>query len=404
PRDFNLHFTSLHLPLSHHQQCLLPKDCIKEETKMEATATATKPSYDRLAQLKAFDETKAGVKGLSDAGITQLPPIFHIPSHLLDCRPTASSKHPNFVFPIIDLEGVLGPNPQAKRKQIVDQVRDSSSNWGFFQVVNHGFPQSLLDEMKAGVARFYEQDVELKKPFFERDDPTKKIVYNSNFDLYTAPFANWRDTTTFNMAPHPPEPHELPSCCRDILISYSSEMLKLGDLLLGLLSEALGLTPNHLKEMDCSNGLYVLCHYHPPCPQPELTLGSTKHQDDDFITVLLQDDIGGLQVLHQDQWVDVPPLPGSLVVNIGDLLQLVSNDKFRSVEHRAVVKSKGPRVSVASFFTHGFSQNPRMYGPIKELLSEDDPPKYREITIQDLTSYIYDNGLGGTSALHHLKL
>ncbi|CAN1279573.1 1-aminocyclopropane-1-carboxylate oxidase homolog 1 [Linum perenne] len=315
---------------------------------MEATATATKPSYDRLAQLKAFDETKAGVKGLSDAGITQLPPIFHIPSHLLDCRPTASSKHPNFVFPIIDLEGVLGPNPQAKRKQIVDQVRDS----------------------------FYEQDVELKKPFFERDDPTKKIVYNSNFDLYTAPFANWRDTTTFNMAPHPPEPHELPSCCRDILISYSSEMLKLGDLLLGLLSEALGLTPNHLKEMDCSNGLYVLCHYHPPCPQPELTLGSTKHQDDDFITVLLQDDIGGLQVLHQDQWVDVPPLPGS----------------------------KGPRVSVASFFTHGFSQNPRMYGPIKELLSEDDPPKYREITIQDLTSYIYDNGLGGTSALHHLKL
>ncbi|CAN1279570.1 1-aminocyclopropane-1-carboxylate oxidase homolog 1 [Linum perenne] len=318
---------------------------------MEATATATKPSYDRLAQLKAFDETKAGVKGLSDAGITQLPPIFHIPSHLLDCRPTASSKHPNFVFPIIDLEG-------AKRKQIVDQVRDSSSNWGFFQVVNHGFPQSLLDEMKAGVARFYEQDVELKKPFFERDDPT----------------------------------------------NYSSEMLKLGDLLLGLLSEALGLTPNHLKEMDCSNGLYVLCHYHPPCPQPELTLGSTKHQDDDFITVLLQDDIGGLQVLHQDQWVDVPPLPGSLVVNIGDLLQLVSNDKFRSVEHRAVVKSKGPRVSVASFFTHGFSQNPRMYGPIKELLSEDDPPKYREITIQDLTSYIYDNGLGGTSALHHLKL
>ncbi|CAN1279575.1 1-aminocyclopropane-1-carboxylate oxidase homolog 1 [Linum perenne] len=307
---------------------------------MEATATATKPSYDRLAQLKAFDETKAGVKGLSDAGITQLPPIFHIPSHLLDC-------HPNFVFPIIDLEGVLGPNPQAKRKQIVDQVRDSSSNWGFFQVVNHGFPQSLLDEMKAGVARFYEQDVELKKPFFGRD----------------------------------------------ILISYSSEMLKLGDLLLGLLSEALGLTPNHLKEMDCSNGLYVLCHYHPPCPQPELTLGSTKHQDDDFITVLLQDDIGGLQVLHQDQWVDVPPLPGSLVVNIGDLLQ-----------HRAVVKSKGPRVSVASFFTHGFSQNPRMYGPIKELLSEDDPPKYREITIQDLTSYIYDNGLGGTSALHHLKL
>ncbi|CAN0904344.1 1-aminocyclopropane-1-carboxylate oxidase homolog 1 [Linum grandiflorum] len=356
---------------------------------------AFNPGYDRLVELKAFDETKAGVKGLADAGITQLPPFFHIPPHLLDCRPTAS----DFIFPIIDLEGVMGQ----KRKQIVDKVRDASSNWGFFQILNHGIPYTLLDEMIAGVARFYEQDVDLKKPFFERDDPTKKIVYNSNFDLYTAPFANWRDTTTFNMAPNPPQPHQLPACCRDVLISYSSEMLKLGDLLLELLSEALALTPNHLKEMDCSIGLCILCHYHPPCPQPELTQGSAKHQDDDFITVLLQDDIGGLQVLHLDQWVNVPPLPGSLVVNIGDLLQLLSNDKFISVEHRALVKSKGPRVSVASFFTHGFSPNPRMYGPIKELLSEDNPPKYRDISIHEFTSHIYDNGLGGTSALHRLK-
>ncbi|CAI0420658.1 unnamed protein product [Linum tenue] len=79
--------------------------------------------------------------------------------------------------------------------------------------------------------------------------------------------------------------------------------------------------------------------------------------------------VGGLQVLHQNQWVDVPPLPGALVVNIGDLLQLISNDKFVSVEHRVISKSITPRVSVASFFTTGFSSNPR------KLLSEDDPPK-----------------------------
>ncbi|KAK8682203.1 hypothetical protein V6N13_054596 [Hibiscus sabdariffa] len=62
-------------------------------------------------------------------------------------------------------------------------------------------------------------------------------------------------------------------------------------------------------------------------------------------------EIGGLQVLYEDQWIDVPPVPGALVVNIGDMLQLITNDKFKSVEHRVLANTEGPRVSVASFFT-----------------------------------------------------
>ncbi|CAL1396427.1 unnamed protein product [Linum trigynum] len=358
--------------------------------------------YNRLAELKSFDETKDGVKGLVDAGITHLPRIFHIPPHLLDTRPSAPK---NFTFPIINLQGVTANQVQdpETRNQIVDQIRDASANWGFFKVVNHGIPQTVLDEMNAGVRRFHELDVEKKKQFFEREDQTKKIVYNSNFDLYTSPFANWRDTIFYNMAPDPPQPQNLPACCREVLIDYSREVLKLGDLILELLSEALGLSRNHLKEMDCSNGLYVLCHYYPACPQPELTLGASKHQDNDFITVLLQDEIGGLQVLHQDCWVDVPPLPGSLVVNIGDLLQLISNDKFVSMEHRVVSKKVGPRVSVASFFTHGFSPNPRMYKPMKELLSEDNPPRYREVSAEEYTAHVFKNG-NETSALLNFRL
>ncbi|KAI3504150.1 hypothetical protein L1887_32695 [Cichorium endivia] len=111
------------------------------------------PAYDRQAELTAFDETKTGVKGLVDAGITE--------------------------------------------------------------IVNHGIPVSVLEEMRNGVLGFYEQDTEVKKQWYTRDRSGKsKMLYNSNFDLYSSPVANWRDTFVCSMAPNPPQPDELPPPCR----------------------------------------------------------------------------------------------------------------------------------------------------------------------------------------------
>ncbi|CAI0421987.1 unnamed protein product [Linum tenue] len=160
---------------------------------MASIANESSAAYDRLAELKAFNDTKAGVKGLVDSGITHLPRIFHFPPHLLDNRPSIPAGNPNFTFPVIDLN-LDGVNSDSdKRNRVVEKIRDASSNWGFFQVVNHGIPETLLDEMKAGVHKFHDQTVELKKQFYGRD-PTKKVYYNSNFDLFDAPAASWRDS------------------------------------------------------------------------------------------------------------------------------------------------------------------------------------------------------------------
>ncbi|KAJ4847567.1 hypothetical protein Tsubulata_015387 [Turnera subulata] len=355
--------------------------------------------YDRLSELKAFDDTKAGAKGLVDAGITKVPRIFHHPPD--NFYNSSLDLDTKFTFPIIDLKGVDQCSDQ--RKAIVEKVRNASEFLGFFEVVNHGIPEGVLEEMKEGVRRFHEQDPELKKMFYTRDY-MKKVVYNSNFDLYSAPTTNWRDSIYCLMAPDPPQPEELPSACRDEIMLFSKEVMKLGNLLFELLSEALGLDPNHLKDMDCSEGLAVLGNYYPACPQPELTLGASKHADSDFLTVLLQDHIGGLQILHQDQWIDVPPIPGALVVNIGDLLQLLSNDKFRSVEHRVLANHRGPRISVACFFSTFLMPKSRPYGPIKELLTEENPPKYRETTVREYSAHYKDRGIDGTSALLDFRL
>ncbi|MTV28560.1 hypothetical protein FTX61_24720, partial [Nitriliruptoraceae bacterium ZYF776] len=166
---------------------------------------------------------------------------------------------PKSILPTIDLNGI-NEDP-IRRKEVIEKVKDALESWGFFQIVNHGIPDSMLEDMKKGVIGFHEQDSEVKKEWYTRDRK-RKVVYNSNFDLYAAPVTNWRDTLICFMAPNPPQPEELPPPCRDLWPEYSSCVLKLGGCLFELISEALGLHPNHLLEMGCAERVAVLGHYY----------------------------------------------------------------------------------------------------------------------------------------------
>ncbi|CAF2262069.1 1-aminocyclopropane-1-carboxylate oxidase homolog 6 [Brassica rapa] len=353
---------------------------------------------DTYSERKAFDETKEGVKGLVDAHITEIPRIFRVPEGTLsDKKPSVSASDPT--IPIIDFADV-----HVSREHIVEKIKDAAGNWGFFQVINHGVPLTVLAEIQEGVRRFFEQDLEVKKSYFTRD-AAKRFVYNSNFDLYSSSLCvGWRDSFACYMAPDPPNPEELPVVCRDAMIEHTKHMTSLGVLLFELLSEALGLSSDKLKSMDCMKGFLMICHYYPPCPQPDLTIGTNNHSDNSFLTILLQDQVGGLQIHHQDHWVDVTPIPGALVINIGDFLQLITNDNFISAEHRVLSNRNETRISVASFFSTSMLPNATVYGPIKELLSEENPPKYREFTLEEYTKGYFKKGLDGTSYLSNFKL
>nr|GEV15175.1 1-aminocyclopropane-1-carboxylate oxidase homolog 1-like [Tanacetum cinerariifolium] len=331
---------------------------------------------------------------LVDAGLSKIPSIFIHDQPIINKN--SSTTHTQFNIPIIDLKGTNVCN------EIIENVRGACENWGFFQIINHGIPQRVLDEMIDGVQKFHEMETEEK--IITRDF-RKQFFYLSNFHLFTDDAATWSDSFLSVMAPEHPQIEDMPSICRDILVEYSNHVMKLGLTLLQLFSKALGLEPNHLKNLGCAEGLFLMGHYYPACPEPELTLGTNCHTDAGFFTIILQDLLGGLQVLIQNDWVDVTPLSGALVVNVADLLQLITNDKFESVHHRVMAQKGGPRISVAAIFRpfHDGIES-KVYMPIKELVSEENPRVCRDTSLKEYATLRITKGIDGKSALAPFKV
>ncbi|KAJ7954736.1 1-aminocyclopropane-1-carboxylate oxidase [Quillaja saponaria] len=216
--------------------------------------------YDRAKELKAFDDTKAGVKGLVDAGIVKLPKIFIRPqAELARDLIFSCNNNNNWQVPVIDLGGIRSTSTtDNQHKKIVDEIR-IAAEWGLFQA------------------------------------------------------ANWMDTLAIRMVDSNDTDLELlPPALRVANIAYIKHVKEPGEKLFEILSEALGLKPDHLRAMGFTKGYSFAGQYYPPCPEPELALGISKHSDPTFLTILLQDQMGGLQIHHEDTWVDVYPILGAL--------------------------------------------------------------------------------------------
>eukprot|EP01018_Ginkgo_biloba_P034491 Gb_32886 [translate_table: standard] len=172
-----------------------------------------------------------------------------------------------------------------------------------------------------------------------------QVRVSTSFNIRTEEVLNWRD---FLRRPcHPLEDYigswpQKPSTYREIAAKYCTEVRALIERLLAAISQS-------LKRTLGEHNQFMTINYYPPCPKPDLTVGIAVHSDPNAITVLLQDHVSGLKVFKNGNWVAVEPVPNAFVVNLGDQLQVLSNGRFGSVEHRAITNSTCARISIATF-------------------------------------------------------
>ncbi|XP_061354775.1 1-aminocyclopropane-1-carboxylate oxidase homolog 4-like [Gastrolobium bilobum] len=367
-------------------------------TPLPATAAAATP-YDRAKAVKEFDESKVGVKGLIDSGIQTIPSFFvHPPETLSDLKPRPGSEsEPRTEIPTVDLSAVHN-----SRATVVEQIRRAASTLGFFQVTNHGIPPELLRRTIAAVKAFHEQPEEARARVYRREMGTG-VSYISNVDLFQSKAASWRDTLQIRLGPTAADQNQIPEVCRCEVMEWDKEVVRVGEVLFGLLSEGLGLDAGRFTEMGFVEGRVMVGHYYPFCPQPDLTVGLNSHADPGALTVLLQDHIGGLQVRTKQGWLDVKPQPEALVINIGDLLQVISNEEYKSADHRVLANaSNEPRVSVAIFLNP--SNREKMFGPLPELTSAEKPALYRNFTLNEFMTRFFKKELDGKSLTNFFRL
>lgn len=235
------------------------------------------------------------------------------------------------------------------------------------------------------------------------DDPKKANRLSTSFNVKTEKVANWRDFLRLHCLPledHVPEwPSNPPSFRKDVS-EYCTSVRGLVLRLLEAISESLGLKRDHIDKTLNKHGQHMALNYYPPCPQPDLTYGLPGHTDPNLITILLQDDVPGLQVMKNGKWVAVNPIPYTFMINIGDQMQVISNDRYKSVLHRAVVNCEKERMSIPTFYC---PSPDALIGPAEKLIDEQNPAVYRSFTYAEFYEKFWNRGLATECCLDMFK-
>ncbi|XP_024522044.1 protein DMR6-LIKE OXYGENASE 1 [Selaginella moellendorffii] len=270
------------------------------------------------------------------------------------------------------------------RKRMLEEVRDAVCEWGFFRVVAHGVDEKLVDDTVAWARGIFDMDLETKLKSLVDDSSGSLAGYHCGVvkqnKSWQESFHSWADPSDFKIAAEKlwPSSEEI----KEMHYKFSMAMEELALEILQLLEETLGVTSGDFtRHWERLKRTLVRFNWYPPCEEPGLVLGAGSHTDPDIITILLQDEVGGLQLLKDSKWIACKPLHGSFVVNVGDCLQVLSNDFLPSLQHRAVLNKEKARLSVVTFVLPKVNAT---IEPSSHLVDEDHPAAFRRLMFEEI--------------------
>nr|CAB3451184.1 unnamed protein product [Digitaria exilis] len=258
-----------------------------------------------------------------------------------------------------------------------ERVAEAAREWGLFQVVNHGVPSSVIAELQRVGRAFFALPREDKERY-TMDRASGRIEgYGTTLQREA-----WHDFFFHVVAPparvdHGVWPRSLDGY-REANEAYSRHAQRLARDLFEHLSLGLGLDEGAMAEAFGGGDMVFLqkINFYPPCPQPELTLGVLPHTDMSTLTLLVPNEVPGLQVFREGHWYDVKYVPDALIVHIGDQIEasILSNGAYKAVLHRTTVSKEKTRMSWPVFVE---PPGELVVGPHPRLVTDESPAKYK---------------------------
>jgi len=298
-------------------------------------------------------------------------------------------------IPVVDVQGL---QCDSSRPEVIRQIGRACADYGFFRIVNHGIPAAVSNRMLEVAEEFFRMPVEDRMEYYS-DDPFRKTRLSTSFNIHKEQVLNWRDYLRHHCYPLEDHVHTWPSKpahYREVGSLYCREVRALALRLLEAISESLGLEADFLDKALGKHEQHMAINYYPKCPNPELTFGLPAHSDPNVLTLLLQDEVPGLQVFNNGHWIAVNPIPNSFVINIGDQLQVLSNGRYRSVLHRAVVSSSRARISIPTFYC---PSPDAVIDPATPLTDAEHPAAFRSFTYEEYYQEFWNRQLQGNTCL-----
>lgn len=306
----------------------------------------------------------------------------------LDKYPVADSAEIANQVPIIDISAVVEDAASQDAREAVDAIAAACRNWGFFQVINHGIQGELLDRTWARTRTFFALPESAKQALMRtRANPWG--YYNNELTKNQRDKKEVFDFTTDGRDPIYGAENRWPANANGFaqtMREYLDACVETGLALLDAFCVGLDLPADSMRADFMTNhtGFIRLNHYpvHDPLngqdvnKLPVADLGVHHHSDAGALTVLLQDDVGGLQVFRDGFWHDVVPIPGALVVNTGDMMQVWSNDTYQAAVHRVLAMNEVDRYSIPFFFNPSATT---IVAPLPSVVSPQRPPRYAPI-------------------------